>query len=89
MRAARARLSDALRAVASSLVSRSGDPARSGAFSCSSEGELDPDAAEVAEAIASVWQACDAASASLASAMEARDASEGALEDAPPTPVRL
>ena len=98
MRAARARLSDALRAVASSLVSCSGDPARSdparsGAFSCSSEGELDPDAAEVAEAIASVWQACDAASAALASAMEARDASEGSLEgvlegalsDAPPT----
>ena len=95
---ARARLSDALRAVASSLVSCSGDPARSdparsGAFSCSSEGELDPDAAEVAEAIASVWQACDAASAALASAMEARDASEGSLEgvlegalsDAPPT----
>ena len=98
LRAARARLSDALRAVASSLVSCSGDPARSdparsGAFSCSSEGELDPDAAEVAEAIASVWQACDAASAALASAMEARDASEGSLEgvlegalsDAPPT----
>ena len=85
MRAARARLSDALRAVASSLVSCSGDPARSGAFSIpksSSEGELDPDAAEVAEAIASVWQACDAASAALASAMEARDASEGALEGA-------
>ena len=96
MRAARARLSDALRAVASSLVSCSGDPARSdparsGAFSCSSEGELDPDAAEVAEAIASVWQACDAASAALASAMEARDASEGALEgalsDASPPPT--
>ena len=100
MRAARARLSDALRAVASSLVSCSGDPARSdparsGAFSCSSEGELDPDAAEVAEAIASVWQACDAASAALASAMEARDASEGSLEgalegalsDAPPPPT--
>ena len=94
MRAARARLSDALRAVASSLVSvdkGSGDPARSGAFSfsCSSEGELDPDAAEVAEAIASVWQACDAASAALVSAMEARDASEGALEDAPPTTTTI
>ena len=80
-RRVRARLSDALRAVASSLVSSDDDAARdaacppTGAFL---ETGLDPYAAEVAEAIASVWRACDAASAALASAMEARDACERA-----------
>lgn len=79
MRAARARLSDALSKVATSLVrslpaEQEAPPPRDGA----DETELDPDAAEVAEAIASVWRACDAASRELASAMEARDASESA-----------
>lgn len=85
MRDARARLSDALRAVASSLVSSTGDAPRDAPrdaarppTGASLETELDPEAAEVAEAIASVWRACDAASAALASAMEARDASERA-----------
>ena len=85
MRDARARLSDALRAVASSLVSSTGDAPRDAPrdaarppTGASLETELDPEAAEVAEAIASVWRACDAASAALASAMEARDACERA-----------
>jgi len=77
LRAARARLSDALSKVATSLVRSSPAehqtfPPREGADGT----ELDPDAAEVAEAIASVWRACDAASRELASAMEARDASD-------------
>ena len=99
-RAARARLSDALRAVASSLVSCSGDPARSDRVLAIPEvrrGELDPDAAEVAEAIASVWQACDAASAGTwrrrwrratrrtASGALSRALSRGALRRPPPT----
>jgi hypothetical protein len=69
LRTARARLSDALRAVAASRVAPAG--ASAATFS---EDARDRAAEDVAEAIACVWQACDAASVALASAMEQHDA---------------